>query len=239
MPINLSMNLILPKNKKKCCIFDFDSTLVAIETLDFLIAKSANNQKEEVEKITNLAMSGKMTFVDSLKSRFANIKLTKSDIENLKKEICSYITKDIPEALSQLREEFDIYIISGGFLEIIYPVAEKLLISKDHCFANNFLYKDDKIIGFDETNIMVQNGGKPKIVAQILENKFYEKIFMIGDGYTDLEVAKSDSLVNYPANSLVIFCGFGVHILREAVQKEAKYFFTDVASLVDFIIVNN
>lgn len=225
------MNLLLPQNKKKCCIFDFDSTLVAIETLDFLISKSSNNQKEEVEKITNLAMSGKMTFADSLKNRFANIKLTKSDIENLKKEICNYITKNISEAITKLKEEHDIYIISGGFLEIIYPVAEKLLISKDNCFANNFLYKDDKIIGFDETNIMAQNGGKPKIVAQILKEKSYEKIFMIGDGYTDLEVAKS--------NSLVTFCGFGVHISRESVRQEAKYFFTDVASLVNFIIVNN
>jgi len=221
-------NLLLPQNKKKCCIFDFDSTLVSIETLDFLISKSASQQKNEVEKITNLAMSGKMTFADSLKMRFANIKLTKSDIEKLKIEICNYLTKGFEEGMERLRNEFDIYIISGGFLEIIYPVAQKLTISKDNCFANNFLYQGNEIVGFDEKNVLAQNGGKPKIVAQILAGKSYEKIFMVGDGYTDLEVAKSDYRVT--------FCGFGVHVAREAVRQEAKYFFHDVESLVNFII---
>ncbi len=221
-------NFLLPQNKKKCCIFDFDSTLVSIETLDFLISKSNSGEKKSVENITTLAMSGKITFADSLRMRFSNINLTKKDIEKLKDEICAYITNGFEQGISELKNDFDLYIISGGFIEIIYPVAQRLGISKDHCFANNFIFQGNEIIDFDQKNILAQNGGKPKIVAKILTDKSYEKIFMIGDGYTDLEVAKADHRV--------IFCGFGAHVAREAVRAEAKYFFYNVESLVEFIV---
>lgn len=213
--------------KNNCAIFDFDSTLVSIETLDFLIAKTAANQKDEIEKITNAAMGGKMTFADSLRTRFAHIKLTKSDIDNLKAEICNYITSGFVAGLNRLKNDFDFYIISGGFLEIIYPAADALGIERTNCFANNFVYENDRVIGFDAENILAQNGGKPKIVAQILGQKSYQKVFMIGDGYTDLEVAK--------ANSSVIFCGFGEHAARESVIKEAPNFFYNVNDLMAFL----
>ncbi len=211
-----------------CCIFDFDSTLVSIETLDFLIANSAKEQKEEIEKITNLAMGGKLSFADSLRLRFAAIKLMRSDIDGLKNSICNYITPGFVEAMKQLNKRAEIYIISGGFLEIIYPVADKLEIPKANCFANNFLYEGDKIIGYDAKNILAQNGGKPKIVAEILRNKTYEKVFMIGDGYTDLEVSK--------ANDKVTFCGFGEHVVRDSVKSAAQNFFYNVGELTSFIL---
>lgn len=213
--------------KSKCAIFDFDSTVVAIETLDFLLAKTSQNPVDEIEKITQMAMNGKMTFADSLRMRFANINLTKSDIEDLKSEICNHITDGFVVGLNQLKNEFDFYIISGGFLEIIYPVAGKLDIPRENCFANNFIYDGEKVIGFDAENILAQNGGKPKIVDQILAKKSYDKIFMVGDGYTDLEVAK--------ANSRVTFCGFGVHAARESVIKEADNFFYNVEDLFLFL----
>ncbi len=213
--------------KNKCAIFDFDSTLVSIETLDFLIAKTSKDQKEEIEKITQAAMGGKMTFADSLRLRFADIKLTKSEIEELKSEICTYITDGFADGLNQLKSDFDFYIISGGFLEIIYPAADALGILRQNCFANNFVFDGEKVVGFEEQNILAQNGGKPKIVAQILAKKSYDKIFMVGDGYTDLEVAK--------ANPKVTFCGFGKHAARPAVIKEAENFFYSTNDLISFL----
>lgn len=213
--------------KKNCAIFDFDSTLVSIETLDFLIAKTAQDQKEEIEKITNAAMGGKMSFADSLRTRFAHIKLTKKDVENLKAEICDYITDGFKQGLAQLQGDFDFYIISGGFLEIIFPVADELEIPRQNCFANEFIFDAEKVIGYNAQNILAQNGGKPKIVAQILAAKSYQKIFMIGDGYTDLEVAKADSRVT--------FCGFGQHAARESVIKEAENFFYSAKDLISFL----
>ena len=47
--------LMKPHAPTKCAIFDFDSTLVSIETLDFLIGKTAKENQQEVEKITNMS----------------------------------------------------------------------------------------------------------------------------------------------------------------------------------------
>lgn len=214
---------------KKCCIFDFDSTLVAIESLDFLIASLGQGQdSKKIEETTSLAMSGKLSFADSLRIRFEGLKIHKSDIAKVQNSICSEITKGMVEGLNKLKEQSDIYIISGGFLDIIYPVADKLGIARDHCFANDFVYDGNEIKGYNKENILANNGGKPIIVSKIIAGKNYQKIFMIGDGYTDLEVSK--------ALPEVTFCGFGMHAEREAVKKEADNFFYSVEELVGFIL---
>ena len=128
----------------------------------------------------------------------------------------------------KLHEDSDIYIVSGGFLEIIHTVANTLNISQINCFANQFIYNGNDVIGFNKDNALSDNGGKPKIVHEILDKHLYQRIFMIGDGYTDLEVAKE-----IPS---VIFCGYGEHIQRQNVFNESKHFFYNFADLTQFIV---
>ncbi len=56
----------------KLAVFDFDSTLMDGETIDFL-AKELNLEAE-VAKITELAMAGQLDFFDSLLKRVALLK---------------------------------------------------------------------------------------------------------------------------------------------------------------------
>ncbi len=214
------------RNHSKACIFDFDSTIVSIETLDFLISDIARQGNSKIHEITNRAMSGNLSFGESLKMRFASAQLTKKYIIQMQSVICEYITQGAVENFIKLKDAHDLYIISGGFLEIIYPVAEKLQIPKENCFANEFLYNNEDIIGYNSLNPLADSGGKPKVVKNIQNN--YEKIFMIGDGYTDLEVTKV-----IPS---IIFCGFGQHAIRPAVLNEAKHFFYNFEDLTTFIL---
>ncbi|MBL6665136.1 MAG: HAD-IB family phosphatase [Rickettsiales bacterium] len=219
--------MILPFKKDNCCIFDFDSTLVSLETLDFLIEKSGVSA-EEIKIITDKAMGGKMSFFESLSKRFEKINLNRKDISRLRLEIVDFITEGVREFLKTLEDSHDFYIISGGFLEIIYPVADELGIARSNCFANDFVYEGEKIIGFNANNLLSQDGGKVKVAKEkIIGPNNYKNIFMIGDGYTDFEVSKSIKEV--------IFCGFGGHVVREIVQKEAKNFFFDFIKILSFI----
>ena len=74
----------MKKNNKKYLVIDFDSTFVKCEALPELaeICLCDNPQKklikEEVEKITDLGMEGKITFPESLKRRLALLPLTKN-----------------------------------------------------------------------------------------------------------------------------------------------------------------
>ena len=126
------------RNHSKACIFDFDSTIVSIETLDFLISDIARQGNSKIHEITNRAMSGNLSFGESLKMRFASAQLTKKYIIQMQSIICEYITPGVVKSFIKLKDTYDLYIISGGFLEIIHPVAEKLQIPKKNCFANEF-----------------------------------------------------------------------------------------------------
>lgn len=228
MPITLPIKKM---KKDNCCIFDFDSTLVSIETLDFLIEKSGVDANR-IKTITDTAMGGKMSFSDSLTKRFESVNLTKSDIAALQDQISDFITDGIPNFLQDLESTHDFYIISGGFLDVIYPAAEKLGITKENCFANDFLYENDKVIGFNDQNLLSQDGGKVKIAEKnIIKPNNYQNIFMIGDGYTDFEVSKS--------NSDITFCGFGGHVIREKVKQEAEHFFNSFSQMLTFIKEKN
>lgn len=221
------MPTTLPHNKNNCCIFDFDSTLVSIETLDFLIEESGVDASA-IKAITDTAMGGKMSFADSLSKRFDSVHLTKADITNLQHRISQFVSDGVREFLQALETTHDFYIISGGFLEVIYPAAEALGIPKEHCFANDFMFEGDNVVGFNRANLLAQDGGKVKVAeANILKPNNYQHIFMIGDGYTDFEVSKS--------NPLITFCGFGGHVVRPAVKAEAEHFFHDFASMLHFV----
>lgn len=221
----------LPSKNNSCCIFDFDSTLVSIETLDFLIEQSGANS-EEIKAITDNAMGGKMSFNESLKRRFAKANLSRTDISNLQNQISNFISDGVKEFLQSLKETHDFYIISGGFLEIIHPAADAIGIAKENCFANQLIFEGDKVIGFNDQNLLAHDGGKVKVAEEkIIKPNNYRNIFMIGDGYTDFEVSKS--------NKAVTFCGFGGHVVRESVKKEAENFFENFDQILRFIREKN
>lgn len=215
-------------NHCKACIFDFDSTIVSIETLDFLLTNFTETNDQDIEKITNRAMNGELSFRTSLQMRLENARVMRSHIVKMQSTVCEYITKNAEACLQALQKECDIYIVSGGFLEIIHPIANKISISQQNCFANEFIYENDKVVGFNKENPLSESGGKIKVVQHIMQTNNYKQTFMIGDGYTDLEVFK--------AIPSVIFCGFGEHVTRKVVLDEAKNFFYNFQDLTSFIL---
>ena len=67
-----------------CLIIDFDSTLISVETLEYLADISIKNSYKKnglVKKIshyTNLAMNGEITFEESLDRRFDLMQICRS-----------------------------------------------------------------------------------------------------------------------------------------------------------------
>ena len=75
--------------------------------------------------------------------------------------------------------------MSGGFREVIEPLADHLGIPRDHVFANKLLFTEDGLCnsqispqtkpdyplgeyrGFDESQPTSRSGGKPTVVAEI------------------------------------------------------------------------
>lgn len=204
--------------------FDFDSTLVSIETLDLLVEEHIKNDPEkisEIHKITTAGMNGNLPLFDSLTRRIKQVKIEKCEIDKFSKTILNFITPNIKEIITELQNKgHTIYILSGGFKDYMYLTAEALKIKNEHVFGNTFTYNNKGIVtGFSEQNPLCKNEGKAHIINQL---NLKEKIIMVGDGYTDLEV--------FNQKSCDAFIGFGLHIKRDNIKDGAPHYAENINS---------
>ena len=174
-------------------IFDFDSTLVRIETLEALAdialsdAPDAAARKAEIAALTDQAMSGQVDFGTALRRRLALLGLNRSHVETLTDRI-------LDEASASIRRNVDfferhaerVYILSGGFREVIAPLAARLGIAADHVLANDLIYDaEGRVTGVDEANPLSRDNGKPEVIKAL---NLSGPVVMVGDGWTDAEV---------------------------------------------------
>lgn len=177
-------------------IFDFDSTLIGVESLDELahiaLADRADGgfRLSKLQELTNLGMAGKIPFDESLRRRLDLFSANRSHITLLIDKLMLAITESALRHKDWFAENADnIYIVSGGFKDYIVPVAAKLGIKASHIFANQFVYDDDgSILGYDRKSLLSQPQGK---VTQVKALNLNHPVIMVGDGYTDYEVRKA------------------------------------------------
>ena len=93
--------------------------------------------------------------------------------------------------------QVDIYLISGGFDQLIFPVARLLSIPEENVFANKLLFDEKgQYIGFDEEQPTSQAGGKGKAIEALKQRKIYRHVIMVGDGATDAEACPPAVRIN-------------------------------------------
>ena len=174
-------------------IFDFDSTLVRIETLEALAelalkdAPDAAERKARIAALTDDAMNGRIGFGEALKQRLDLLALRREHVEALTDRILDEATVSIRRNVDFFQRNAErIYILSGGFREVIAPLAERLGVAADHVLANDLIYDDEgRVTGADTTNPLSRENGKPEVIRALgLEGP----VVMVGDGWTDAEV---------------------------------------------------
>lgn len=176
----------------KYFVIDFDSTFITLEGLDELARISLDNSPEkikEIERITREGMIGKIGFRQSLESRIKRLGADKKDIDTTVKILKKHITPSILRNKKFFKQNAkNIYIISGGFEELILPVVEAFGIPKDHILANKFIFNaSGKVTGFDKSRRTSEAQGKAAAVKDLGLNG---EVIIVGDGFTDLEIKR-------------------------------------------------
>lgn len=205
---------------EKKFIIDFDSTFICCESLEELanISLKNNPQKkqilEKIKQITNQGMNGEISFPESLDKRLKLLKANKNHVEKTIKILNKKITKSINSNKDFFQKnEQSIYIISGGFNEIITKVVKKFNIKKEHILANDLIFdKENNIIGINKKNVLSEPFGKVKAVKSL---NLKSEIIVIGDGITDFEIKEKKVASK--------FIYFSENILRENVAKKADF----------------
>lgn len=169
-------------------VLDFDSTLIKDESLDILAKYSDNpNAVTQIQAITDKAMSGELSFELALQQRLALLKFNHSHLENVIAYLRDRLAESIIENYEVIQQHArQCFIVSGGFVEIIYPIMEPFGFSLNQIFANEFVWdENNNLIGANQSNPLAKEKGKAILLASL---KLSDHIIMIGDGYTDYEV---------------------------------------------------
>lgn len=172
-------------------VLDVDSTLIKQEVIDIL-AKFAGVE-DEVSQITQRAMNGELDFEESLNQRV-------SLLAGLPVSVLSTVRTEIeftPGAATLCRTlnrlGFHIALVSGGFAEVVTPLAAELGIA--HVRANHLEVVDGLLTGRLSGEIVDR-----KVKAEALKNFASDlgiplsRTIAVGDGANDLDMLNAAAL---------------------------------------------
>lgn len=190
----------------KLAVFDFDSTLMDGETIDFFAEELGLGEK--VGKITEEAMSGRLDFFESLQQRVGLLKgLDYSVVEKISHNL-PYMNGAI-ETISELKKRgIKVVCFSGGFRNATSYAKD--ILGYDADFSNILHEKDGKLTGLVGGDMMFSSSKGDMI--QRLQNILgvsEEETLVCGDGANDLSMFAH-------AGTRVAFCA------RDILKKEAN-----------------
>ncbi|KQJ88189.1 phosphoserine phosphatase, chloroplastic [Brachypodium distachyon] len=202
------------RNADAVC-FDVDSTVCLDEGIDELADFCGAGQA--VAEWTAKAMTGTVPFEEALTARMSLIKPSLSQVEDCLEKRPPRISPGIADLIKKLKaNNTEVFLVSGGFRQMIKPVAFELGIPTENIIANQLLFgTSGEYVGFDPAEPTSRSGGKAQAVQQIKQDRGYKTLVMIGDGATDLEARQ-------PGAADLFICYAGVQ-MREAVAAKADW----------------
>ena len=200
MNVDLCLQLLSHRNKK-LLISDMDGTIIENETLNDI----ANflGKGDQVKKITDLGLKGRLDFSTSLENRVHLLKgLRLSSLEEAKRIVT--FKKGAKKLFKVLKENnFTTVLVSGGFKPITTYVQKYLSI--DYEYSNTFGVIGDLFDGTTNGPIINANY-KEKIVNKLLKklNLNKNQIVGIGDAANDMNMLLSVGLpIAFKAQEIV------------------------------------
>ena len=191
----------------KLCVFDFDSTLMDGETIDFFARELGIG--EQVAEITERAMQGELDFFESLQERVGLLKgLEYSKVETICQNL-PYMNGAV-ETIGALKEQgIKVVCFSGGFRTA--TTYAKDILGYDADFSNALhVDAEGKLSGLVGGDMMFNySKGDMLIRLQALLGITPEETMVVGDGANDLSMFAH-------AGTRVAFCA------KDVLKKEAN-----------------
>jgi phosphoserine phosphatase len=181
----------IARRAKRLVVFDVDSTLVQGEVIEMLAERAGCGA--EVRAVTEAAMRGELDFTQALRRRVALL-------AGLPAHVLDEVTAALeltPGARTTVRTlkrlGFRCGAVSGGFTEIVRPLADDLGL--DFCTANTLEVRDGKLTG-QVIGPVVDRTGKADALRRAAEHFGVplEQCVAVGDGANDIDMLATAGL---------------------------------------------
>lgn len=181
----------LSRRAKRLIVFDVDSTLIQGEVIEMLAARVG--AEAAVAEVTEAAMRGELDFAESLHRRVATLAgLPASVLDDVAEQI--ELTPGARTTLRTLRRlGFHCGIVSGGFRQVIEPLAHELMM--DFVAANELEIVDGKLTG-RVIGQVIDRPGKAKALRDFAHQAGVpmEQTVAVGDGANDIDMLSAAGL---------------------------------------------
>jgi len=181
----------LARRAKRLIVFDVDSTLIQGEVIEMLAARAG--AEAAVAEVTEAAMRGELDFAESLHRRVATLAGLPAEVLD---EVADQIelTAGARTTLRTLRRlGFYCGIVSGGFRQVIEPLAHELMM--DFVAANELEIVDGLLTG-RVVGEVVDRPGKAKALRNFAQQVGVpmEQTVAVGDGANDIDMLTAAGL---------------------------------------------
>lgn len=222
----------LSRHGRRLVVMDVDSTLIRDEVIELLAARTGH--EAEVHQLTERAMRGELDFAGSLRERVNLLAgLPVSVLDEVRASV--RLTPGARTLIATLRDlGLSIGLVSGGFIEVVAPLAAELGITYAH--ANRLEVADGRLTGRLEGGIVDRAAKAAKLREwAAAEGLPLSRTIAIGDGANDLDMladaglgiafnakpsvrARADTALNLPYLDAVLFL---LGLTREEVEDAA------------------
>ncbi len=181
----------LARRGRRLVVLDVDSTFIQDEVIE-LIADHAGT-RAEVAAVTERAMRGDLDFEESLRARVATLAgVPETVLATVREQV--ELTPGAATLVRTLnRLGFTVALVSGGFLEIVGPLAQALGIR--HARANRLEVRDGLLTG-QVVGQVVDRAAKAAALREFAaaEGLPLARTVAIGDGANDLDMIAAAGL---------------------------------------------
>ncbi len=168
-------------------VFDADSTLSALEGIDWLAQRRAPDVAAEVAAMTDRAMNGELPIEDVYSARIALIRPSRAELDELAAVYLAHIVPGVRELFKALhRAGVHTAVMSGGIRDALLPLASELQLPHERVFAVS-LRRD--LTDVEPNQPLTTQYGKLQVLEALIHyGQLPTPVAFVGDGSTDAAV---------------------------------------------------